>query len=134
VGVIGRFPAVVLVLTLSAGNAAGCAGWAASPAARMACCTEGALCPMHKSGTHESGSQRLVTQAQADQCCASSERQQSNSRASSSATTILPAVPGQAILLPAGEPARVLSDGWRTVAPVPIPSIPRHLLLSVFLV
>ena len=46
----------------------------------MACCTDGG-CPMHKGESSQSGSGHVITQAQADTCCASSEHQQSNQSA-----------------------------------------------------
>jgi hypothetical protein len=133
-GVVRRLSAVALSLALIAGNAAVCAGWAATPEARMACCAEGGECPMHKGGSHESGSQRVVNQAQADACCAASERDQSSSSNPTVVAAISAAVLGAAVVLPASTPTLVLTDGWRTDAPVPIPPVPRHVLLSVFLV
>ena len=44
------------------------------------------------------------------------------------------AVLGTGVALPATVPALVLSDGWRTVAPIPAAHVPKHVLLSVFLV
>ena len=116
-----------------AGNAAICAGWMPSPEARMACCAEGAECPMHEGDSHRSGSGRVLTQAQADSCCASSERQNSN-QSSPSFVAATAAVLGVGIVLPATVPALVLSDGWRTSAPLRVAPVPKHVLLSVFLV
>jgi hypothetical protein len=124
---------VVLSLALIAGNAAVCAGWTPSPEARMACCSEGGACPMHKSNSHSADSERVLTQAQADACCASSERDNS-SQSSPTFVAISSAVLGTGIALPASEPALVLSDGWRSVSPIPTTGVPRHVLLSVFLV
>jgi hypothetical protein len=100
----------------------------------MACCAEGGACPMHNGESHESGSDRLVTQAQADSCCASSQRKESGQSVPLFAPTISPAVLGPAVALPAALPALVLSDGWRTVTPAPTSPVPKHVLLSVFLV
>jgi hypothetical protein len=41
---------------------------------------------------------------------------------------------GTGVVLPAAVPALVLSDGWRTAAPVSVAPVPKHVLLSVFLV
>jgi hypothetical protein len=123
-----------LAAGLLAGNAAVCAGWLATPEARMACCSEGHECPMHKGNSHGSGSARVLTQAQADSCCASAEGQNSNKSNPSFVTAITAAVLGVGIVLPANVPALVLSDGWRTSAPIPIAPVPKHVLLSVFLV
>jgi hypothetical protein len=100
----------------------------------MACCADGGGCPMHKGRSQESGSQRVVTQAQADACCAASERHQSNSSNPSVVVAISATVLGTGVVLPAVTPALVLTDGWRTDAPIHSPPGPRHVLLSVFLV
>ena len=100
----------------------------------MACCAEGGECPMHKGDSHSSGSARVLTQAQADSCCASSERENSNQSSPSFVAAITAAVLGVGIVLPANVPALVLSDAWRTSAPIPIAPVPKHVLLSVFLV
>ena len=89
---------------------------------------------MHKDHSGESGAGRVVTQAQADACCAASERDQSNSSNPTVLATISAAALGVGVVGPAIVPALVLTDGWRTDAPPPGPPVPRHLLLSVFLV
>jgi len=133
VGLVQRFAAVALTFALVAGNAAMCAGWKATPEARMACCADGVECPMHKGHSHRSGSERVLTQAQADSCCASSENKNSNQSSPTFVAVITAAVLGPANVLPANIPALVLSDGWRTSAPIPVAPVPKHLLLSVFL-
>ena len=124
----------MLALGLLAGNAAVCAGWSATPEARMACCAEGRECPMHKDDSQSSGSERVVTQAQADSCCASSERSNPDQSNPSFATAITAAVLGVGIVRPASVPALVLSDAWRTSAPIPVRPVPTYVLLSVFVV
>ena len=131
---VQRLAALVLTFGLVAGNAAMCAGWLPTPEARMACCADGAECSMHKGDSHRSGSGRVLTQAQADSCCASAEGQNSNQSNPSVVTAITAAVLGVGVVRPANVPALVLSDGWRTSAPVPLGPVPRHVLLSVFLV
>ena len=98
----------------------------------MACCT-GGDCPMHKGESPHSTPQHGVTQAQADSCCASSEGQ-SHQPAPAFSSVISSAVLGAAFVLPPPVPALVVSDSWRTAAPIPIAPVPRHVLLSVFLV
>jgi hypothetical protein len=49
-------------------------------------------------------------------------------------TAITAAVLGVGVILPANVPALVLSDAWRTSVPLPVAPVPRHVLLSVFLV
>ena len=122
--VIRRLSAVLLAAGLLTGNAAVCAGWLATPEARMACCSEGHECPMHKGGSHSSGSARVLTQVQADGCCASSEDQHSNQSNPSFVTAITAAVLGVGVVVPASVPALVLSDAWRTSAPIPIAPVP----------
>ena len=131
---VHRFAALALALGLVAGNAAICAGWLPTPEARMACCADEAECPMHKGDSHRSASARVLTQAQADSCCASAEGQSSNQSNPSFVTAITAAVLGVRVVLPANVPALVLSDAWRTSAPIPIAPVPKYVLLSVFLV
>ena len=68
-----RLSAVLLCLGLIAGNAAICAGWAAAPEARMACCTDDGNCSMHTRESGDSGSGRALTQAQVARLDAVSE-------------------------------------------------------------
>ena len=121
-------------MLLLGGNLAVCAGWAATPEERMACCAGGGTCPMHKSDAHASSHQQVIPQAQADACCAASEGRHSNQSAPSFITVTSSAVLGAGVVLPVPVPSLVVSDAWRTVVPVPIAPVPRHLLLSVFLV
>jgi hypothetical protein len=134
VRLVQRLAALALTFGLMAGNAAICAGWMPTPEARMACCADGAQCPMHKGHSHHSGSERVPTQAQADSCCASSEGKTSNQSSPTFVATITAPVLGAGTVLPANVPALVLSDGWRTSAPMPVAPVPKHVLLSVFLV
>jgi hypothetical protein len=128
-----RLPAVVLPLALLAGNVGVCAGWATTAEARMACCSEGGACPMHTSDT-KNASDRVITQAQADSCCASSEQDDSTQSSPNVAVHFSSAVLGTGIILPVSVPALVLSDSWRAVVPIPSRPVPKHLLLSVLLV
>jgi hypothetical protein len=134
VRLVNRLAALALTFGLMAGNGAICAGWMPTPEARMACCADGAECPMHKGNSHRSGSERGATQAQADSCCASSEGKTSNQSNPTFVTAITVAVLGTGTIVPANVPALVLSDGWRASAPTPVAPVPRHVLLSVFLV
>ena len=134
VKLVQRLAAVALTFALMEGNTAMCAGWMPTPEARMACCTDGGECPMHKGGSHSSGSERVLTQAQADNCCASSERDNSKQSNPSSVAAVTEAVLGVGIVLPSSVPALVLTDAWRTSAPIPLAPVPKHVLLSVFLV
>ena len=128
-----RFAPIVAVLTLCVGNFAVCAGWRTTPEARMACCQDEATCPMHKSGGHGSESQHSITQAQADTCCAGSERNESSTTRTALVST------GIVALIPATVPLVVTPsvhalEKWRALVPLRVSPVPKHLLLSVFLV
>jgi hypothetical protein len=118
------------MLALAAGNAAVCAGWMPTPEARMACCSD--TCPMHESDSGQSGSGRAVTQAEADSCCAESERDD----AAPSASVFVLTVPLAALTgpVPFVIPDFAASEAWRTHVPVPGTRVAKHLLLSVLLV
>ena len=99
----------------------------------MACCTDGAACPMHKTAAHASGSKHVVSQAQADSCCAKSARNDSATTGSgfvrSSALALAPSpVP---VILPT---LRSPLTAWDPLLPLPRSPLRKHLLLSVFLV
>ena len=132
--VVLRLTALALAFGLIAGNTAICAGWMATPEARMACCADSGECPMHAGDSQDSGSGRGLTQAQADSCCAASEDRNSNPSNPSFVTTVTATVIGVGVVLPANVPALVRRDAWRRSAPAPIAAVPRHVLLSVFLV
>jgi hypothetical protein len=129
-----RALALALSFVMVGGNAALCAGWAATPEARMACCSESGECPMHAGDEHGAAPEGGLTQEQADACCAASEHDQSSQPAPAVPAVISSAVLGGGVIVPARTPAFVLSNGWRTDAPIPIASVPRHVLLSVFLI
>jgi hypothetical protein len=129
-----RISVLTLMLALVDAHVAVCAGWQSTPEARMDCCTDDCACPMHESRSDRSGSAKSVTQSEADSCCASSEREDSSPSNPSALASISNVVLGEAVVIPSPIPSLVLSDHWRTVIPVPIAPVPRHLLLSVFLV
>jgi hypothetical protein len=131
--VIERLSAVLVCLGLIAGNAAVCAGWLPTPEARMACCTGDEPCPMHKSDSDEHGAKRVISQAEADGCCASSEREDSAPSSSSflSSLVFAPAPSPVPFATPNTDRA---TDVWRTLVPIPASHVSKHLLLSVFLV
>jgi hypothetical protein len=131
---VRRLAVLALTFGLMAGNAAICAGWMPTPEARMACCADDAECPMHKGDSHHSGFGRVPTQAQADSCCALSAGKTASQSNPTFVGAITVSVLGAGTVLPAKIPAFVLSDGWRTSAPMPVAAVPKHVLLSVFLV
>jgi hypothetical protein len=128
-----RLAAVVAIVTLSVGNLAVCAGWQPTPEARMACCKNGTACPMHASESRGSSSTRIITQAQADNCCAATSNRTQSSIAGStfelSGVTALPSITGRVAPIPV-----LALQEWRAFVPLPLSPVPRHLLLSVLLV
>ena len=128
-----RVSAVVALLTLVVGNVAVCAGWQTTPEARMACCMDGTTCPMHKSGSHEHSSRRVVSQAQADSCCAAAA-QRHDSAAAGRTFTASGAVALVSVTKFTVPTRTAASQEWRALVPLPVSSTPKHLLLSVFLV
>ena len=133
--VLRRTAALVVVLALSAAGWAECAGWQASPEARMACCSGSGDCPMHGSTEPGASSERVVTQAQADNCCAASDADDSTPSAGafslSFSAALVPSTPSSLATITA-PPASF--DAWRTHVPLPIGQVPKHVLLSVFLI
>ncbi len=128
-----RLIALTLTALVVAGNAAVCEGWAATPEARMACCNDGQPCPMHAGASDGSPATQTVTQADADRCCASSEQEQSGQATQSFAVPVSSTVLGLGIVVPPAPPRLVLTDAWRTGVPIPPRPVPKHVLLSVFL-
>ena len=128
-----RIAAVVAVLALCAGNLAVCAGWQATPEARMACCVNATTCPMHKSDSHEHSSKRVVSQAQADNCCAAAAQGRDSAAAGSTfaVSGVIALVPVTVFTVPT---SAIASQEWRALVPLPVSSTPKHLLLSVLLV
>jgi hypothetical protein len=121
------------ILTLCVGNVAVCAGWQGTPKARMACCMNGTSCPMHKSESPGPGSTRVISQVQADDCCAAASNRTQSSVASPTFllanATGLPATPISVVPVPA-----LALQKWRALVPLPVSPVPKHLLLSVLLV
>jgi len=121
---------VACLLAFAQSATAQCAGWQATPEARMACCQDGA-CPLHHH--HDGASPAQITQTAADDCCALSPRHESNPSRAAFATTItlavLQSLPPVVLNL---APTPALSAPWET--PSPPTHVPKHLLLSVLLV
>lgn len=128
-----RLAALGAVLALLVGNIGVCAGWQPTPEARMACCMSDTNCPMHKAEAHDHVAQSDVSQTQADSCCAASSqgRESSSALATSVSSLGSPLVP--TILFSVPTPIRRPHE-WRVLAPLPLSSIRKHLLLSVLLV
>jgi hypothetical protein len=122
---------LVLLLALFVPAAVECAGWKPSAEARKACCAAGTCAK--ESAQLSAGSKPIVSQADADDCCAASETQESDSPSPTHATLI-----AVADLQPAVFPATFdLTPATRRserLEPPQATAVPRHLLLSVFLV
>ena len=130
-----RTAALLVVLTLGAAGWAECAGWQATPEARMACCSGSGDCPMHGSTEPGAGSERVVTQAQADSCCAASDTNDSTPSTavySLSPSAVLVSSTLQTLAPIMAPPS--FFDAWRTHVPLPRGHVPRYVLLSVFLI
>jgi hypothetical protein len=128
-----RIGVFATILTLCVGHLALCVGWQATPEARMACCTSGTSCPMHKAASHGSGSNRSITQVQADNCCAATSNRTQSSVAST--TFALSSATARQPIIGAVVPVPVLAlQEWRALVPLPLSPVPKHLLLSVLLV
>jgi hypothetical protein len=118
---------LLLALVAVVGPVAACDGWAATPAARMACCAEGATCPMREAH----GNSHAPSQAAADSCCAASEGDPTAPvQAFEPVSPALTAFAGIVV-----ERAALLRPLWsRRDGRAAAPAVPRHLLLSVLLV
>ena len=130
-----RAAALVVALTFGAAGWAECAGWQATPEARMACCSGSGVCPMHGSTEPSSGSERVVTQAQADSCCAASDTDDSTPSSGAFSLSLSAALVTSALstMAPITAPLAPF-DAWRAYIPLPGGQVPKHVLLSVFLI
>jgi hypothetical protein len=125
---VSRLAALALATVLAVGNVAVCAGWAATPEARLDCCTGSSECPMHAGG-HDHG---VMTQAEADSCCAASETDRSQSSPLAlAALSVPPVMPWTVAVATEAARSSLLAD---PVAPPHLNQRARHLLLSVLLV
>jgi hypothetical protein len=129
-----RTAALVVAITLGAAGWAECAGWQATPEARMACCSDSGDCPMHGSTESGAGSERVVTQARADSCCAASDRNDSTPSPGAFSLALSAALVTSTLTTLAPIAAPPSFDAWRTHVPLPVGQVPKHVLLSVFLI
>jgi hypothetical protein len=135
VDLLRRTAALVVVLSLGATGWAECAGWQATPEARLACCSGNGDCPMHGSTGPGTGSDRVITQAQADSCCAASDTNDSTPSTEVFSLSLSAALVRSTfdLLAPIVAPPASF-DAWRTHVPLPVGHVPKHVLLSVFLI
>lgn len=127
-----RIGAIALVLFISGGDAALCAGWEMTAEARMACCVSGA-CAMHQSDQHGSAPADTVSQAEADSCCVASESADPTPTSPVFAMVLPSAIPVQQ-LFAFVSPLILMADTAREPIPLSGSLVPRHLLLSLFLI
>lgn len=130
-----RMAAIFVALALAAAGWAECRGWQATPEARMACCSGDADCPMRGSTAPGAGSEGVVTQAQADTCCAASDADDATPPAGAFSLSFSAAlVTSPLATLPPIVALPASFDAWRTHVPLPVGHVPKHVLLSVFLI
>jgi hypothetical protein len=126
-----RIATLVVTLGLLAGAWRPCAGWEATPEARMSCCLRKASCAKHKAPGH--GAMTVVGQAAADSCCAVSERR---APYQSPSVALAPPVFTPLVGLFAEPPSLpVRGVVWRRPPPLLASrDTSTHVLLSVFLI
>jgi hypothetical protein len=130
-----RTAAFVVALTLAAVGWAECSGWQISPEARMACCSRSGDCPMHGSTEPGAGADRVLTQAQADSCCAASDTHDSTPSGVAFSLSLSAALVPSTLSTVVPIIAPPASFGaWRTHLPLPLGHVLKHVLLSVFLI
>ena len=79
--------------------------------------------------------QRVVTQAQADDCCAVSGKHSSTPSPGAFSLSLSAALVTSTLstLAPIAAPPASF-EAWRTHVPLPVGQVPKHVLLSVFLI
>jgi hypothetical protein len=88
---------------------------------------------MHKSDSDEQSATRVISQADADRCCASSERDEPAPSSPSFVLTVELALVTSPVPFVAPQLGPAL-EAWRIVVPIPAGHVSKHLLLSVLLV
>ena len=99
----------------------------------MACCADSGGCSMHPADEHSAHSIPEGNQSDADACCVASEWRDSTP----SAKAFVPVVSLELAVSPvlaSAPPTRTLFDLWHAPAPLDTSQVPKHLLLSVFLI
>jgi hypothetical protein len=129
--VMRRACSFVLLLALFVPAAVECAGWKPTAEARKACCAAG-LCAKENART-AAGSTPRVSQADADDCCAAAETRESGPSSPAHASLMTAAVL-QLVALPGAMQLAPVARWSERTDPRQPSAVPRHLLLSVFLV
>jgi hypothetical protein len=128
-----RTVSAILFVLLFAGDFVVCAGWQASPEARMACCENGTACPMRHSGNANNNTKTALTQSDADRCCASSEQHES-APSSSAFVPMVALAPLPVLFSPLAWSTDRGLAAWGLAIPPPPSHVPIQVLLSVFLI
>jgi hypothetical protein len=127
-----RIAVFVLTVGLVAGAWKPCAGWAATPEARMSCCERTPMCPMHARAGH--GPRVAVGQSDADTCCAAAERRDTPQPSAPAAVLAPVPMPVLAVFVELPSASTLWVDSRRPPPLLASRQLPRHLLLSVFLI
>ena len=99
----------------------------------MACCEDETNCPMHATEQQGQRTRTRASQVDADNCCAASERGTSTPSASAYTPNVTLAV--LTSLSPAvGPDVPVFRENPNARISVDVSPVPKHLLLSVFLI
>jgi hypothetical protein len=98
----------------------------------MACCV-GDDCPMHQAEGDSTGDASVITQAEADSCCAAAEDRESTP-AGTSVKLLVSLAPAAGPVDLEVHPAQLDALLPPVLVPLPGSLVPRHLLLSVFLI
>lgn len=88
---------------------------------------------MHRSESDHDGANRVMSQAEADRCCASSERDESGLSSASFVLAVALAPIASPVSFVVPEIGSAI-EAWRTLVPIPTTHVSKHLLLSVLLV
>ena len=128
---VRRLASAFAILTLCVGSLAAFVD-GNTPEAPRNCCAQNDDCPIPLPGPDGSCSASMVTQSHAGMCCAaSSDRQPGTLVSTFVLSTMQSAAPSVlAATLPAFHSG---VQGWRALMSIPRVAVPRHLLLSVFL-
>jgi hypothetical protein len=128
-----RLAAALIVFALVGVSVAPCAGWESTAKARHDCCVDGQCPDQIEADSHSGAHPGGVTQALADQCCATSEQQNQQRSAQFAGATFLLLPPSESVVVAAAD----ITPPKRTdpfAVPAPSPPARLHLLYSVFLV
>ena len=127
-----RLLATLVMSTIIASPLGLCTGWQATPQARMACCVEGAECPMRSHERDGSNVAQSVQQAEADSCCAASESRGSTRAVATAAIAL--AMPARVAVLLDPPAVTPLPDRRSSADTGPPRHVPRHVFHSVFVI